>query len=36
MIDKQGRLFGRVSIIDVAIILAVILVICGVFIADGT
>ncbi len=31
MIDKQGRLFGRVSIIDVAIILAVILVICGVF-----
>lgn len=31
MIDKQGRLFGKVSIIDLAIILAVILVIAGVF-----
>jgi len=31
MLDKQGRLFGRVSIIDLAIILAIVLVIAGVF-----
>ncbi|MGI6550966.1 MAG: DUF4330 domain-containing protein [Syntrophomonadales bacterium] len=31
MIDKQGRLFGRISIIDLAIVLAVVLVIFGVF-----
>lgn len=31
MIDKQGKLFGKVSIIDLAIVLAVILVIIGVF-----
>ncbi|MGE5544321.1 MAG: DUF4330 domain-containing protein [Bacillota bacterium] len=31
MLDKQGRLFGRVSIIDLAIVLAIILVIAGVF-----
>ena len=31
MLDRQGRLFGRISIIDLAIILAVILVIAGVF-----
>lgn len=31
MLDKQGRLFGRVSIIDLAILLAIVLVIAGVF-----
>jgi len=31
MIDKQGKLFGRVSIIDLVIVLAIILVIVGVF-----
>ena len=31
MLDKQGRLFGRISIIDLAIIVAGVLVIVGVF-----
>ncbi len=31
MIDRQGRILGRISIIDMAIILAVVLIIFGVF-----